>query len=93
VKTIGSLIWLAGVVAVGWIVVLGAIWLYSEYGFWLMLLMVLLGFPLFLVVPFLAGYAVPYAIALVVMGFGWLLEAAGRDRAERKALSRGSDPR
>lgn len=86
-KVIGYLLLTVGGIASLWVDVLSSVWLYNEHGLiWVVVCWVL--FVPLLVIPFLAGFGLPYAIALGVAVFGQALIGASDAREEKRARAR-----
>jgi hypothetical protein len=87
VRVIGYLLLGVGMIAILGFDILSSIWLYNEHGLiWVVIVWVLF-VPLF-IIPFLAGYGIPYAIALGVAILGQVLIGASDAREEKRARAR-----
>jgi hypothetical protein len=86
-RVIGYLLLVVGGIAILGFDILSSIWLYNEHGLiWVIVCWVL--FVPLLVIPFLAGYGLPYAIALGVAVLGQVLVGASDAREEKRAKAR-----
>jgi hypothetical protein len=84
-RVLGWILSVPGWIALFLIDVFSSIWLYNEHGL-IWVIVVWVTFVPLLIIPFLAGWGIPYIAAMALVIIGQLLVSAGEERA----LKRGS---